>query len=65
MVIDCKIIRSLCINFLLEEEHGLRIYRRIREDSQNETPSLEMTPLKDSATPSVSPDIISPSLMSE
>ena len=64
MVIDCKIIRSLCINFLIEEEDGLRIYRRIREDNQNETPSLGITPLRESATPSVSPDVISPSLMS-
>lgn len=64
MVIDCKIIRSLCINFLIEEEDGLRIYRRIREDNQNETPSLGITPLRESATLSVSPDVISPSLMS-
>ena len=64
MVIDCKIIRSLCINFLIEEEDGLRIYRRIREDNQNETPSLGITSLRESATPSVSPDVISPSLMS-
>ena len=64
MVIDCKIIRSLSINFLIEEEDGLRIYRRIREDNQNETPSLGITPLRESATPSVSPDVISPSLMS-
>ncbi len=60
MVIDCKIIRSLSIDFLIEEEDGLRIYRRIREDNQNETPSLGITPLRESATPSVSPDIISP-----
>ena len=64
MVIDCKIIRSLCNYFLIEEEDGLRIYRRIREDNENETPSLGITPLRESATPSVSPDIISPSLMS-
>jgi hypothetical protein len=64
MVLDCKIILISALIIFIEDEDGLRIYRRHRDSSQNGSLSLGITPLRESATPSVSPDVISPSLLS-